>query len=465
MYQVSNTYANYYKDFIDRDVRQFKLECTIKSNINSEDIPESEIASLSIDYDLLSGAEEYTIGNLVSGKLTMKVSSNVQVFETNTITLTIKLKAIDMRQNEIWIPIPLGRFHVFSVSSTTLSKTIVAYDDLYKKEIEQDFHSGLQYPTTTHQVINELCSILDIDYDKNSVPDVQIERPFVVTDTVKTSEGKYEVVKTDSNQVCFGLKVGNSLSSIAAYLGGNFFVDGDLKLKFVKYPTSITKSYDFTKFAMPTYGSAYYNLRRISCTGYTEQAIEANVDNDTGTAMVLSSPFITQEKLTQLLNELKDISYRQARVKVKGDPTLQIGDLIELYEISSSNVITNKVQIPILRMTFHYSGGCTNEIESPCKAETEKTINYKGTISSRLDTVEKTVTTSSSEIERIGNSIAFLGSIKDGLDDMNLLINSITSVELSEGTINQYNLILDQIKQNDKDFDREYKLVYNSKYL
>ena len=465
MYQVPSEYVNYYRDFIDRDARQFRLECNITSNVNSVNIPESEIASLSIDYDLLSGSEEYVVGNLISGKLTMKVSGNVQVFETNTITLTVSLRAEDIQGREIWIPIHLGKFHVFSVSSTKLNKTISAYDDLYKKEIAEDYHSGLQYPTTTHQVIGELCSILNIDFDRSSVPDVQLARPYIVTDTIKTSEGKYEVVKTDSNQVCFGLKVGQSLGCIAAYLGGNFFLDGDLKLKFVKYPTSITKSYDFTKFAKPTYGSAFYNVRRITCTGYTDEVIEASIDNDTGSAMALTSPFITQEGLTQLLNELRGISYQQAKVKVKGDPALQVGDLIELYEISSSGVITNRVQVPILRMNFHYSGGCSNEIESPCKGEAEKTIYYTGTISSRLSTLETTVTSSSSEIERIGNSIAFLGSIKDGLDEMNLLINSITSIELSDGTLSQYNLILDQIKQNDKDFDREYKLVYNSKYL
>ena len=137
MYQVQSTYANYYKDFINRDIRQFKLECVIKSNINIQNVPESEIASLSIDYDLLSGAEEYCIGNLVAGKLTMKISSKIPVYETNTITLTIRLRAEDSRGLEIWIPIPLGRFHVFNVSSTTLSKTIVAYDDLGTEAIRK----------------------------------------------------------------------------------------------------------------------------------------------------------------------------------------------------------------------------------------------------------------------------------------------------------------------------------------
>jgi hypothetical protein len=62
----------------------------------------------------------------------MKVSSNVNVYESQEINLTVKLKARDVYGTEIWIPVPLGRFYIFTVTSTKLSKTIVAYDDLYK---------------------------------------------------------------------------------------------------------------------------------------------------------------------------------------------------------------------------------------------------------------------------------------------------------------------------------------------
>lgn len=464
MYQIQSSYLNYYKDYINRDVRQFKLECNIKSSTNSVNIPESKIASFSIDYDLLSGSEEYTIGNLASGKLTIIVSSDILVYETNTISLTIKLRAEDNLGREIWIPIPLGRFHVFNVSSTKLSKTVTAYDDLYKKELEQDFESEYQYPISAQEIVSELSSKLGIGYNANSIPNVQIVRPNVVTDVVDSGNGKYEVVKTDSNQVCFGLKVGQSLSSIATYLGGNFIVDGDLNLKFIKYPESITKSYDFTKFAMPTYGSARYNLRGLSCTGYTEEVIEAKVENDTGTSMALSSPFVNELKLQELLDELKEISYQQAKAKVKGDPTLQIGDLIELYEINSNGTIANSVKIPILRMNFHYSGGCTNEFESPCQAEAEKTINYKGTISSRLDSIENTVTNTKAEIDKMNNSIMALASVKNSIDEMDSFIDSLP-IQLSEDKINKYNLLLEQIKKNDEEFEKEYELVYNSKYL
>jgi hypothetical protein len=70
------------------------------------------------------------------------------------------------------------------------------------------------------------------------------------------------------------------------------------------------------------------------------------------------------------------------------------------------------------------------------------------------------------EISFTINKTTYKGStVNYSATKQELGINSITSVELSESTLKQYNLILTQIKQNDKDFDREYKLVYNSRYL
>jgi hypothetical protein len=138
---------------------------------------------------------------------------------------------------------------------------------------------------------------------------------------------------------------------------------------------------------------------------------------------------------------------------------LQLGDLIEVADAKG-----NTKKIPILRMTFSFTGGCTNTIESMCKAETVKAINYKGTLTSRLDTLENTVTSNSSEIEKINNSLDALNSIKDNIDSMNKLINEVPT-EMSLGRISQYNTILNQINQSDIIFENRYSAVYNSKYL
>ena len=243
MYQVPSQYARYYKDYIDKNVREFQLVCTI----NNKEIPESQISSINIDYDLLSGEEEYTIGNLASAKLTMVVSSDVLVFSTNEINLTVKLKAQDNNSNIIWIPVPIGRFHVFNVSSTNLSRTITAYDDLYKTELESEYISKLEYPQNIHDILDEICGILDISFS-TAIPNHIINRPPIVNEIIKRDDGKLEIIESDSDRVCLGMTVGQALGYIASYLGGNFIVDGDARLKLINFPTSVSKSYDYTRF-------------------------------------------------------------------------------------------------------------------------------------------------------------------------------------------------------------------------
>ena len=454
MYQLPSQYVNYYKDYIDRDVREFKLECNIAS--------ETDISSINIEYDLLSGSEEYCIGNLAAAKLTMVVSSNVSVYETNEIDLTVKVKIVDGYGNTVWVPVPMGRFYVFNVSSTKLTKTIIAYDDLYKTTLERTYNSSLEYPTTVHNILDEICPLLNISY-YDDIEDQEIVRPEIVTESVLNSEGKYEVVISDSNQVCLGMKVGETLSCIASYLNGNFIVDGDRKLKLIKYPTKITKSYPPNKYAMPTVGVACYNMNKINCTTYAGNVINVGFDENS-TSMELTNPFMSRTRLLTILEDLNDIRYYQSRVRVKGDPTLQLGDLVEIYEINSVGNIVNRQNIPILRMTFSYTGGCTNEIESPCKAEAEKTINYKGTISSRIDSLESSMSSTKTEVEELNQSVTALKNVKANIDDMNRLVDSLSdSVNASD--INKYNSLLALINESDEVFEDEYNEIYNNRYL
>jgi hypothetical protein len=456
MYQVRSNYQIYYKDYINRDVREFKLEC----KITGKTIDESQIASINIDYDLLSGSEEYTIGNLAAAKLTMVISSNVQVFETNEVNLTVKLKARDDTNNTIWIPIPLGRFYIFEVSSTNLSRTITAYDDLYKTELERTYNSKLTYPTTVHKVLDEICPLLGITYDPD-ISDRRISRPEVVTETV-LNNGKYEVVISESNQVCLGAKVGQALMYIASFLNGNFMVDGDNCLKLIKYPKKVTKSLDSTKYATPTIGIASYNMNKIDCTTYPGNVISVGY-SENSSSMTLENPFLDRAMLLTMLDELNDITYHQAKVRLKGDPTLQLGDLVEINHVGSDGNILSREQIPILRMMFSYTGGCTNEIEAPCKAITEKTINYKGTISSRVDGLETSLSSLQSATQEIYESIKALKTVKDNVDDMNTFIEHNST--LTNNLLNQFDSILEKIKKSDTLFKGEYDEIYNNKYL
>lgn len=455
MYNISRTdYRVYYENYINGNIREFQLECDIA--------PPKAISSVTIEYDLLSGAEEYCIGNLASAKLTMVVHSDVFVFETNEINLTVKLKTQDDKGNVIWVPVPLGRFYVFEVTSTKLSKTIIAYDDLYKKEMEEQYASSLTYPVRAYEMLDELCGILDISYHP-SMENELINRPPLVSEIIQREDGKLEVVESDSDQVCLGMTVGQALGYLASYFGGNFMIDGDRKLKLIKYPEEVTKTYDYTKFCEQTIGLSSYKITGLNCNIYEGNTINVGDDNSNYT-FTFDNPFMDRPRLENIKNEIESISYKNSHVKLKGDPRLQLGDLIETCEINKYGFAVNQEQIPILRMTFSFTGGCSNIIDSPCKALSEKTINYKGTLSSRLDTLESTVSSTNSELDKINSALTSLSTLKENMDDMHLLVSSM-STEVSSAKYNQYNLLLRQLLRSDITFENKYAAVFNNKYL
>ena len=201
-------------------------------------------------------------------------------------------------------------------------------------------------------------------------------------------------------------------------------------------------------------------MTRITCTNYPNNVIEVGFGEEAST-MSLDNPLMDRTRLLDILYDLTLIDYNQASVRCKGDPTLQLGDLIEVVDVKDNN---KTKKIPILRMTFSFAGGCTNTIEAMCKAESVKAINYKGTITSRLDTMENTVAFNGSEIEKINNSLEALNNIKDNVDAMNKLIDEVPT-EMSLGRIQQYNNLLNRVIQSDVIFENRYNAVYNNKYL
>ena len=448
MYKVKKEYSELYNDFINRDTREFELECDIADNKN--------ISSVKINYDLASGGEEYIIGVLAAAKLIMVVSSEVKVREGQEINLTVKLKTYNAFNEVIWVPIPLGKFHIFNITESTLTKKIEAYDDLYKTALENTFISELTYPVSTHEVMSELCEALDVKgFD---VPDEEIYRPEKVFTTVRNNNGKYEEVETDSNQVCLDMSVGEALSNIASFLGGNFIIDGDNNIKFIKISEVVNKTYNASKYTQPVYGEATYNMTRIACTNYPNNVIDVGFGEEAST-MSLENPLMYRTRLLDIMYDLSKLSYQQASLKCKGDPTLQLGDLIEV--VDKKGDVRN---VPILRMTFSFTGGCSNTIEAMCKAEAVKKINYKGTISSRLDTIEGNISANKSEIERVNDSLEVLNTIKDSVDAMNKLIDEVPN-EMSLGRLQQYDKLLNQINEKDVIFEDRYNSVFNSKYL
>ena len=74
------------------------------------------------------------------------------------------------------------------------------------------------------------------------------------------------------------------------------------------------------------------------------------------------------------------------------------------------------------------------------------------------------MTSVSTEIDRIRDSLDKLSNVKDYVDQMDLFVGSL-STELSYSKKYQYELLLDKIMASDSDFNSRYTAVISNKYL
>jgi hypothetical protein len=356
--------------------------------------------------------------------------------------------------------VPVGCFYIFEIKKTALSQKVEAYDGLYQKKLEDEYVSSIEYPTDSASILAELCAILGYELPLNA-PNKEVLRPEVVNDLKLNDNGKYEVVETDSNRVGFGLTVGAMLSYMASYLSGNFILDGDNRLKLINlYTSKTTKLYNRSGYTTPTVGDATYDIRCVKCVSSTGEVFTYGEGKESQT-MTIENPFYDSLRVGELASIITNISYRPVNVRVKGDPTIQLGDIICLDSVP----YVGSIKFPVLKMKFSYSGGCKLEVESVCRTETEKAINYKGTISSRVDTLETTVSKTNTEIDKLNNSIRLLNRVQKNINDMNMFIDMKENTgELSVSDLSQYELLLSVIERDSLDFDEKFNLVYDHRF-
>lgn len=459
MYTFSGYKKDLYEDFINREGREFRLKCIVQSTL----IDNSHISSVVIEQDLVSGAEDYIVGNLAISKLLITFDSSVRVAEGSRIVVAIELKT-ELPSGEIeWISVPVGTFSVFEIKKTALTQKIEAYDNLYQKALEDKYNSKLTYPVTARKILAELCSKLNITFPTNIAPeDLIVNRPEVVTDLKLNDDGKYEVVETDSNQVGFGLTIGAMMSYMASYLGGNFILEGDNNLKLIKlYTENIHKSYTTRDYTTPTVGDASYDITCLKCEIPNYETLVYGSGEEYQT-MSIVNPFFDAQRTSELAAIVTAIKYKPVQVKMKGDPAVQLGDLIELIDIPHIGTLV----FPVLKLKLSFTGGCGLTVESVCRSKSTKEINYRGTMTNRVETLETTVSKTKTEVDKLYSSVRLLGTLQKNLEGMEIFITkNILDGSISGDDVSQFEYLLDAILKSRDDFEEKYKLVYDHKYL
>ncbi|WP_040195051.1 coiled-coil domain-containing protein [Clostridium culturomicium] len=332
-----------YKETIKSAIREFDLEMKIAGKV----VENIYIQDLTFEYDM-APADEFIIGQVICPKLTFNVHKSLIIGAGFTVEPTIKVKVGLNLEN-----IPMGKFYVADIKEKGAVKTITCYDYTYK--LNTGYFSELSFPSNTTEVMNEIASKLKLSIDGN-IP-------------------TYPIVTKPEGMVYREL-----MGYIASLCGGNFRFNRAGKIELLKM-SAAKYELDTDRYTNPVKQDSLYKLQKITCSVSEEEALASGTVTD-GIEMVLTNPYMTQSRLDEILFDLKALSFYPLSLKMQGDPSLDIGDIISVTLKDGS-----KVKLPLMRVKYRYAGSFGAELMSVAKSPEKKKAEYKGSITQKIENI------------------------------------------------------------------------------
>ena len=337
---MQQTSSNY-KNGIKQPSRSFECRVTIGKNVYTND----NIVDIIIDYPQAN--DGYSIGNTVSQSLDLVLlNTGEQIYSTNQIKVEIGLKIGDTIEY-----LPMGYYNVDEVSKNDYTIKFTAFDNMIK--FETPYFSSLGDTPTLKQVVDELVYITGVKFS-GSIPSY----------TVKKLEG----------YTCREV-----LSYVASLCGGDALItrEGDFTIvipKNISYTVSADNHFGLTTEETP------YKVGRLTCVVDEETELSKGSIGTDAMELAFENPWMTDNILNSLYNQLKSFSYLGYAVKWQGDLALEPGDIITITDKKGI-----EYQVPILSQKFTYTGGLTCELGAKGESKNKNSFSASGSNSNKVN--------------------------------------------------------------------------------
>ena len=247
--------------------------------------------------------------------------------------------------------IPIGKFTFQKPVGDIDGVEVVANDRMQR--FERVYSSSLTYPTTSAEVLNELCTICGVTL---ATP---IENPIEITD------------KLD------GYTCREVLGFISALHGKFACIDrfGQLNVRWYS-DSPITKEtrviWSFTKAEHNT------TIDKVEIHKNTEVSYTSGSGFN---VLFNSNPYATQESTDNVFNSINGFAYNASKIELVDDIRLDCWDVINVPYLDG-----NEYLVPCMALTQDFSNGSTI-IQAFSKSEVENEYNYTGAISNYIERV------------------------------------------------------------------------------
>lgn len=299
---------------------------------------------LEFDFDDVIHPDWFTLGTVCANRFAFSVKYE------DEIAVNTEVKPFISFDNEEWCP--LGVFFVSRRYIRGNYASIICYDKMYSLDVE--YTSSLNTPTTTAELLREICSnhgIVCEDYG-----------------------GNYEVTKIPTD-----CTVRDIIGYIAAVNKGcaKFDRSGALVLKIIH---SLEPFFIYTENCMDLSRNLSQSqiLRIVVDTG---NGIIESGDGGELSTIELYNPLMTQERLDSIRTLMKLIAFHGAEIEMQGMPFLETGELIQIAE-KRVGLFT----ISLSEIEYHYDGALTAKLYSRNRNYSDPTV-HKNDLEAALEEI------------------------------------------------------------------------------
>ncbi|WP_211135150.1 phage tail tip fiber protein [Clostridium paraputrificum] len=323
MYSVSPIYLN--------KIKEPTRTVAIKVIIGDRILDNTEVQSLNVEYTFGNNGIP-AIGGVTSSKLSLellRIGNTPSYFTTQTIKPSVAIN--DGIGNLMWVP--LGTFYPNPDSiKRTDNKVSIECFDIIESYSNVKYESGLKYPTSVTNVVNELKNKYKVIFKDVVLPNVNVK-----------------VLPTGS--------IRDVLMIIAELLTANCLVNRDNEIEF--------RSFNTVEFDLDTNNYIDFTLKSDSNIKISKLICKKGEDifqygDDTGATLEFENESISSNaELKVIYDRMFPFTYPSYDLKVQGMPHLECGDIIKLTDKKS---VLRSIPIGVHKLSFN--GGLISNISA-----------------------------------------------------------------------------------------------------
>lgn len=323
MYSVSPIYLN--------KIKEPTRTVAIKVIIGDRILDNTEVQSLNVEYTFGNNGIP-AIGGVTSSKLSLellRIGNTPSYFTTQTIKPSVAID--DGIGNLMWVP--LGTFYPNPDSiKRTDNKISIECFDIIESYSNVKYESGLKYPTSVTNVVNELKNKYKVIFKDVALPNVNVK-----------------VLPTGS--------IRDVLMIIAEILTANCLVNRDNEIEF--------RSFNTVEFNLDTNNYIDFTLKSDSNIKISKLICKKGEDifqygDDTGATLEFENENISSNaELKVIYDRMFPFTYPSYDLKVQGMPHLECGDIIKLTDKKS---VLRSIPIGVHKLSFN--GGLISNISA-----------------------------------------------------------------------------------------------------